>query len=71
MRKMKTYKHLISKDQSYQHKATNTNINQLLKRAKEQEIGEKKKNIYRYEKSCKCVCLDECKEGFEAFWSNF
>ena len=43
---MKTYKHLISKDQNNQYKATNTNINHLLKRVKEQESGEKRKNIY-------------------------
>ena len=40
---MKAYKHLISKDQNNYYKATNTNINHLLKRVKEQE---KRKNIY-------------------------
>ena len=44
--KMRTYKHLISRDQGDQYKETNTNIGQLLKRAKEQETGEKRKNIY-------------------------
>ena len=43
---MKTYKHLIPRDQGDPYKETNTNIAQLLKRAKEQEAGEKRKNIY-------------------------
>ena len=43
---MKAYKHLISKDQNNYYKATNTNINHLLKKVKEQESGEKRKNIY-------------------------
>ena len=43
---MKTYKHLIAKSLDTQDKSINTNINQLLKRAKEQETGEKRKNIY-------------------------
>ena len=43
---MRTYKHLISRDQGDQYKETNTNIGQLLKKAKEQETGEKRKNIY-------------------------
>ena len=43
---MRTYKHLISRDQRDQYKETNTNIDQLLKKAKEQETGEKRKNIY-------------------------
>jgi len=43
---MKTYKHLIPKDESYKYKATNTDISQLLKRVKKQESGEKRKNIY-------------------------
>ena len=43
---MKTYKHLVFKVDRDQYKPTNTNISQLLKRAKEQESGEKRKNIY-------------------------
>ena len=43
---MKTYKHLIPKVESSHYKPTNANITQLLKRAKKQESGEKRKNIY-------------------------
>ena len=43
---MKTYKHLIARDESVQYKETNMNINQLLMKAKKQENGEKRKNIY-------------------------
>ena len=43
---MKTHKYLTSKSEGSQYGATNTNINQLIKRAKEQESGEKRKNIY-------------------------
>ena len=43
---MKTYKHLIPKNQVDQYKSTNTNISQLLKKARDQESGEKRKNIY-------------------------
>ena len=43
---MKSYKHLIPRNLDNQHRSANTNINKLLKRAKEQESGEKRKNIY-------------------------
>ena len=43
---MKTHKYLTSKSEDIQYGSTNTNINQLMKRAKEQESGEKRKNIY-------------------------
>ena len=43
---MKTHKYLTSKSEGSQYGSTNTNINKLLKRAKEQESGEKRKNIY-------------------------
>ena len=43
---MKKYKHIIPKNEDFQYKSTSTNINKLLKRAKEQESGEKRKNIY-------------------------
>ena len=45
-REMKTHKYLISKNEGNQYRSTNTNISQLLKKAKEQENGEKRKNIY-------------------------
>ena len=43
---MKTHKYLTPKNEGNQYRSTNTNINQLIKRAKEQESGEKRKNIY-------------------------
>ncbi len=43
---MKTHKYLTAMNEGNQDKSTNTNINQLLKKAKEQENGEKRKNIY-------------------------
>jgi len=43
---MKTHKYLTSKNEGNQYRSTNTNISQLLKKAKEQENGEKRKNIY-------------------------
>jgi len=43
---MKSYKHLIPKNLDNQYRSANTNINQLMKRVKEQESGEKRKNIY-------------------------
>ena len=43
---MKSYKHLIPRNLDNHHRSANTNINQLMKRVKEQESGEKRKNIY-------------------------
>ena len=42
---MKRYKHLIPRSEDSPYKPINTNISQLIKRAKEQESGEKRKNI--------------------------
>ena len=46
LKEMKTYKHLAVENDDSKYKSTNANIGQLLKRAKEQESGEKRKNIY-------------------------
>ena len=46
MRKMKNYKHLTTVNEDKHYQSSSTNIIQLLKRAKEQESGEKRKNIY-------------------------
>ena len=43
---MKANKYLTPKIEVHQYKPTNTNINQLLKKAKDQENIEKRKNIY-------------------------
>ena len=43
---MKTHKYLTPKNEFGHYGSTNTNIGQLLKRAREEEIGEKRKNIY-------------------------
>ena len=46
LREMKKYKHLLSNIEDNQYRTTNTNINQLIKRIKKQESGEKRKSIY-------------------------
>ena len=46
LRKMKNYKHLTTVNEDKHYQSSSTNITQLLKRAKEQESGEKRKNIY-------------------------
>ena len=43
---MKYNKYMTLKNRDIQYKATNTNIVQLMRHAKEQETKEKRKNIY-------------------------
>ena len=43
---MKYNKYITLKNRDIQYKATNTNIVQLMRHAKEQETKEKRKNIY-------------------------
>ena len=43
---MKSYRYINLKNKDILYKATNTNIVQLLRQAKEQETKEKRKNIY-------------------------
>ncbi len=43
---MKSYKYMTLKNRDTRYKETNTNIVQLMRHAKKEEIKEKRKNIY-------------------------
>ena len=43
---MRNYKYLSSRDKDSVYKSTSRNIVQLLKHAKQEEVKEKRKNIY-------------------------
>ena len=43
---MKSYRYINLKNKDIQYKATNTNIVELMRHAKEQQTKEKRKNIY-------------------------
>ena len=46
LREMKNFKYLNSKYRDSQYQSASTNIVQLLKHAKQEEVKEKRKNIY-------------------------